>query len=393
MGSGSRLILHLPGGLGVGAEGEACVLFILTSLLNHVAYKKYLAGQKRYLHLCLIVREMIEMQRFLQFCKKLSGFALTILPSVLALLQFFLKINDISDLAQYAILEKIVSFLTPHMWTIIITLSAVFIVSYILSHFLAYHLPVTTGGHLKEFEAEKLKSFYTIRCTREEERYMDNRGSSYYITIRACAENMCDKIADLMAFNFNKEFSVCIKLIDIPSSRITRSANQVNLITFCRGGKDKDSRSECDAKKVPLRENSDFLNIFNGAPHFSTGNLQAYALLQRLPFGERSSYSNTSQNYTKKYLSTIVVPIRLQNRYVTNYYSAEDPHGNQLLGFLCIDCKHRCSPFTIKKMLPYMQAFADNLYLFFDEILQIETERRSSGAGQSPKANIGAYNK
>lgn len=333
------------------------------------------------------------MQRFLQFSKKLSGFALTILPSIFALLKFLLKIDDISDLAQYAPLEKIVSFLTPHMWTIIITLSVVFIVSYILSHFLAYHLPVTTGGHLKGFEAEKLKSFCTIRCTPEKERGMDNRGSSYYIAIRTCAENMCDKIADLMAYNFNKEFSVCIKIIDIPSSRVTRSANQVYLTTFCRGGKDKDSRSEGDARKVPLRENSDFLNIFNGAPHFSTGNLQAYALIQKLPFGDRSSYSNTSLNYTKKYLSTIVVPIRLQNRYVTNYYSVEDQRGNQLLGFLCIDCKHRCSPFTIKKMLPYMQAFADNLYLFFDEILQIETKYRSSGAGQSSKVSSGAYNR
>lgn len=333
------------------------------------------------------------MQRFLQFCKKLSGFALTILPSVFALLQFFLKINDISDLARYAALEKIVSFLTPHIWIIIITLSVVFIVSYILSHFLAYHLPVTTGGHLKEFEAEKLKSFYTIRCTPEEERSMDTRGSSYYIAIRTCAENMCDKIADLMAYNFNKAFSVCIKLIDIPSSRVTESADQVYLTTFCRGGKDKDSRSEWDAKKVPLKENSDFLSIFNGASHFSTGNLQAYALMQKLPLGDRSSYSNTSQNYTKKYLSTIVVPIRLRNHYVTNYYSVEDPHGNQLLGFLCIDCKHRCSPFVIKKMLPYMQAFADNLYLFFDEILQIETKNRSSEAGQSSKADTGAYNR
>lgn len=333
------------------------------------------------------------MQRFLQFCKKISGFALTILPSILALLQFFLKIDDISDLAQYAVLEKIVSFLTPYTWTIIITLSVVFIVSYILSHFLAYHLPVTTGGHLKEFEAEKLKSFYTIRCTPEEERGMDNRGSSYYIAIRACAENMCDKIANLMAFNFNKGFSVCIKLIDISSSRITRSADEVYLTTFCRGGKDKDSRSEWDAKKVPLKENSDFLNIFNGAPYFSTGNLQAYALMQRFPFGDRGSYSNSSQNYTKKYLSTIVVPIRLRNRYVTNYYSAEDPHGNQLLGFLCIDCKHRCSPFTIKKMLPYMQSFADNLYLFFDEILRIETKHRSSITGQSSKAVSANINK
>lgn len=319
------------------------------------------------------------MQRFLLFCKRLSGFALTILPSVFALLQFFLKINDISDLARYAVLEKIVGLLTPHMWTIIITLSAVFIISYLLSHFLAYHLPVTTGGHLKEFEAEKLKSFYTIRCTPKRERSMDSRVSSYYITIRTCAENLCDKIADLMEYNFNKEFSVCIKLIDISSSRVTRSPDQVNLTTFWRGGKDKDSRSELDAKKVPLRENSDFLNIFNGAPHFSTGNLQAYALMQKLPFGDRSSYSNTSQNYTKKYLSTIVVPIRLRNHYVTNYYSLEDSHGNQLLGFLCIDSKHRCSPFTIKKMLPYMQAFADNLYLFFDEILQMETEHRLSG--------------
>lgn len=331
------------------------------------------------------------MQRFLQFCKKISGFALTILPSILALLQFFLKINSISDLAKYAGLSKIVNFLSPHMWTIVITLSVIFIVSYLLSRFFAYHLPVTTGGHLQDFEAEKLRSFYTIRRTPREQREMDNRESAYYIGIRTCAESLCDKIAKLMAFNFNKEFSVCIKLIDVPSSRITRSPDQVNLITFCRGGKDKDSRSDQDGKKVPLMENSDFLNIFNGASHFSTGNLQAYKLMQKLPWGDKKIYTNTSPNYTKKYLSTIVVPIRLRNRLVTNYYCAQDQNGNQLLGFLCIDCKHRCSPFTIKKMLPYMQAFADDLYLFFDEILQVESEHRLYKAQLGPEIERDTY--
>lgn len=334
---------------------------------------------------------MIDMQRFLQFCKKASGFALTILPSIFALLGFFFKINDISDLAKYGSLEKAVNFLTPHMWTIVITLSAVFIISYALSYFFAYHLPVTTGGHLQEFESEKLRSFYTIRRTPEAERDMDNRESAYYLEIRTCAEALCDKIAELMTFNFDKEFSVCIKLIDISSSRITRSQEQVYLTTFCRGGKDKASRSDQDAKKVPLRENSDFLSIFNGAPYFCTGNLQAYELMQKFPFGDKGVYANTSQNYVKKYLSTIVVPIRLRSHLVTNYYCAKDKNENQLLGFLCIDCKHRCSPFTIKKMLPYMQAFADDLYLFFDEILKIESEHHLYKVGLGTKVIRDTY--
>lgn len=284
--------------------------------------------------LYLSILEMIKMQHFLRFCKKLSGFTLTILPSILALLQFFLKINNFSDFAQYPVLNKIVNFFTPYMWVSVITLSGVFIASYLLSHLFVYRLPITTGGHLQEFEAEKLRSFYTIRRTPEKEREMDNRESAYYIEIRRCAEAMCDKIAKLMSFNFDKEFSVCIKLVDVPSSRLTTSPNQVNLITFCRGGKDKDSRSDQDGKKVPLIQNSDFLNIFNGASHFSTGNLQAYELMQKLPWGDKQTYRNSSPNYTKKYLSTIVVPIRLRNQLVTNYYSAKDQNGNQLLGLV-----------------------------------------------------------
>ena len=314
-----------------------------------------------------------------RFSKRITGFILVTFPGILALLIFFLKIDTFEDLANiYPGISGVVEVISTYFWMILLVLSALYIFSSFMLYLAKFGKPVTTGGYLREYESEHLISYSTVRRTPEKERRMYNQSSAYFDAIRKCAVDMCDRIADLLKFNFNKEFSVCIKLIDVPGSRVTRSADQVYLHTFCRGGKDKISRSETDAEKVPLSGNSDFLSIFEGAPYFSSGNLRAYALIKRLQFWDNHLYQNSSRNYIKNYLSTIVVPIKLNNRYVSNSYYTMDHHKNQLFGFLCIDCKSRCPPHVVKKIVPYMQAFADSMYIFFDEILSSEVKNQES---------------
>lgn len=272
------------------------------------------------------------------------------------------------------------------MWTAVGVLASVFSISYILSRISIRKEPITTGGYLREFETEMLQAIQVIRKTPESDRYIENMDSSFYLSIKSRFETLCDRIAQLMNFNFNKDFAVCIKLVDVSSSRTTTSANEVYLRTFCRGGRDKQLRNDIDGAKVALKDNSDFLNIFNGARYFSCGNLFIYRLMKRLSFGMLDLYKNSTKKYGKRYNATVVVPIRLQSNYVTNPYGIWDQKGNQLLGFLCIDCKGRCSPFAIKKMAPYMLAFADNLYLLFDEILVSEARHISNHHNQDAVA-------
>lgn len=312
-----------------------------------------------------------------RFVKRVSGSILVSFPGILALLKFFLKIDTFEDLSsKYPITRPVVIFVSAYFWEILFGLSIAYLVSSFLVFAAKYGKPVTTGGYLREYEAEHLISYSTVRRAPERERRMYNQTSAYFDAIRKCAVDMCDRIADLLKYNFNKEFAVCIKLIDIPGSRVTRSSDQVYLHTFCRGGNNKISRSESDAERVPLIGNSDFYAIFKGAPFFSSGNLRAYALIKRLQFWDDNPYHNSSKDYHKNYLSTVVVPIKLNNRHVANPYYTLDHNKNQLFGFLCIDCKSRCSPYVIKKIVPYMQAFADSLYIFFDEILSSEVKNQ-----------------
>ena len=330
-----------------------------------------------------------------KWSKRASWLFLTVVPSFFAYLEFFGDIDESTHLPKNEIFAKIVSIIQPHFWLASAIFSIVLVVSYAMAYIVIRKQPVTTGGYLKKFEEEKLEAHYTIRRTPQSERSMANRECQYYVTIRKSAEELCDKIAELMKFNFNRDFSVCIKLMDVSSSRVTTSPGQISLLTFCRGGHNKVDRASNDEEAVPLAGNSDFLSIFNGCQYFACTNLSAYVFMQKLPFSKKTPYTNTSEQYKKKqYTSTIVVPIRLQNRCVINYYS-KDSRGDQLLGFLCIDCKRRCSSGTIKKMIPYMQAFADNLYMFFDEILSAEcksvTPRSQPKTSETPQ-NVLANN-
>lgn len=196
---------------------------------------------------------------------------------------------------------------------------------------------------------------------------------TYYSQMRSKAELICNEISLFFDSNFNKNFNVCIKMIDVASSRATKSISEMKVITLCRSGCDKIEREKCDAtEEIYVAKNSDFQSILEkdglkGSSNvFAVNNLWLYCLLQKI---QRNPYKTSSKDFLKKYNSTIVVPIRINSKKLPSDSDFSNANEYQVFGFLCIDYKHRISKRLMKNMLEYEKAFGDLLYIFFNEVL------------------------
>jgi len=196
---------------------------------------------------------------------------------------------------------------------------------------------------------------------------------TYYSQIRSKAQLICDEISSFFDSNFNKYFNICIKMIDVSSSRTTSSISEMKIITLCRSGRDKIERGKYDAtEEIYVRENSDFESILEkdgikGSNNvFAVNNLLLYSFLHRI---QKNPYKTSSVSFWKKYNSTIVVPIRIDSKRLPYDSDFSNANQYQVFGFLCIDYKHRISKKIMFNMLEYEKAFGDLLYIFFNEVL------------------------
>lgn len=197
--------------------------------------------------------------------------------------------------------------------------------------------------------------------------------TTYYSQIKSKAELLCNEISSFFDSNFNKSFNICIKMIDVSSSRSTKSISQMKIITLCRSGCDKIERAKCDAtEEIYVEDNSDFESILKkdgikGSNNvFAVNNLKLYCILQKI-LG--TPYRTSSKDFLKKYNSAIVVPIRINSKKLPCDSEFSSSNKYQVFGFLCIDYKHRIPKRLMKNMIEYEKAFGDLLYIFFNEVL------------------------
>lgn len=322
----------------------------------------------------MLTEHKVAIRKVVLTVKRATGFLLTTMP----LAHFLFGIDTIQDLKAHPFLGDAVNFALTYRWVILGLISLLFFATYIVSYSVAYHDPISTGGHLKAYERTKMEKIYSLRHLLSE-KSGSTADWSLVDQIKEYAQDICDCIVELMNYNFDKSFSVCVKLVEIKSSKSTTSPEQIQLTTFCRSGEHRVDRSEHDSKPIPLQDNSDFLWIFEGADCFCCGHLWWYTvwhnkILDFLGLGESKKYYSTTEKYWKRYLSTVVVPIKLKNDFVQNKFVKNNKRQDQLIGFLCIDYKKRLSNSVLHKMLPYMVAFADGFYSFFDEFITAQIE-------------------
>lgn len=235
-----------------------------------------------------------------------------------------------------------------------------------------------TGEAFHDFQHNFRNVVYELKKENQKNKINHIDHDTYYTNIRSKAENICNEISMFFDNCFGKKFNICIKMIDVSSSRVTDSLEQVKIITLCRSGINRVERGQFDAtEQIFVLENTDFTSILkkNGDEGsnnvFATNNLVLYCLLRKI-MGK--PYKTSSSDYLKKYHSTIVVPIRIdEKRLPADMSTSRVLNQYQVFGFLCIDYRYRISKRLMKNILEYQKAFGDLLYLFFGEVLYGDT--------------------
>lgn len=197
--------------------------------------------------------------------------------------------------------------------------------------------------------------------------------------------NLCNKIESMLTTLFNKPTCACIKTINIDDLYNT-DYNQWKISTFVRGDnaqKSKESienRTRNDGNPILINENSDFKIIVKGYVDFYTcPNMDN--IREKFLQSYNVEYCNSRKDFQNYYNSTIVVPIRIQTKYLKNREKS-NCGSIHLLGFLCIDTFETFNDsqelLLFKIGTEYTKALADSMYSCFDTYFAKYTELQNN---------------
>ena len=158
----------------------------------------------------------------------------------------------------------------------------------------------------------------------------------YYEFVKDKSYFFCERICEFLKLKYNKDFSVCIKMIDGDGENTT----DVNVYTLCRAGVAKESRSRYDNTHneanqnedhvfIRVSENSDFESLLSNSEENETTSVFACSNLVMLNILSKIFpivYKNSTPNFLKYYKSTVVVPIRIERKYIKSSPNAYDMH-------------------------------------------------------------------
>ncbi len=295
------------------------------------------------------------------------------LMSYISFFQFLFNVDTVDELIK----GRILWFVDKKYNGIIISgvLIAIWCICSIIIYFQDNSNQEKSGKAFHEMQHQLRNVLFDLRKENSEieKQGMNISYTIYYSQICLKAQLICDEVSSFFDSNFGKKFNICIKMIDVSSSRTTSSISQMRITTLCRSGCDKIERSKFDTtEKIFVHQNSDFESILDkdGAKGsntvFTANNLRLYCFLHRI-LG--TPYKTSSTNFLKKYNSTIVVPIRINAKKLPTNSDFSHMNQYQVFGFLCIDYKHRISKRLMMNILEYSKAFGDLLYIFFNEVL------------------------
>ncbi len=293
-------------------------------------------------------------------CKRLCGIVL----GIITLLSFFFQIDSLNQFLQNTFVNKIISF--PYFSSIMLALTAVLIIVFIVSSII-----------VKEKESEESKLFHRFFHKLRDERFSitqitQNDLTQYNGLVKTFSEEFCTIISDYLKAKYGKDFRVCIKMIDIGSSSTTTSVNEMTVYTLARRNDDLHHDQPNDGH-VRVSEDTSYSRILasgdkGGLKYFACRNLIMYTFFCLI---KGNHYLPPLKSFIKRYKSTVVVPIRIDSKNLSDNhkYGTRKFIGFQVFGFLCLDYKHIMSKKLTTDLSLELRAFADALYLFFDEVL------------------------
>jgi hypothetical protein len=213
------------------------------------------------------------------------------------------------------------------------------------------------------------------KAIRDDFYYLRQQGKQRLLTEEQLIRNAkatCGRCVDLIAHALTtsaiENVSVCIKYFPQdyhPRNVAKLPLEDYHVKTLCRSHNTVAERSNDEGQALArIGDNTDFRLITKEQrPYFLAEDLHEFDRISRKAGFE--PYQNSNLDWEKYYLSTIVVPIRIENRLVGTASS-----GYDLLGFLCVDSLS-ISAFResdAQTYVNFLQSFAHLLYPYFERI-------------------------
>ena len=314
-------------------------------------------------------------RRILEFLVRLPAILLGSLP----ILKFIYNIDWVKDLER---LPQFLNFINKvGIFNIFGFVGAIYVIAKICLYFIDRGEDQTASKEVHQFFHE-LRNNIADYSNIDKNIYVNSNDGieHFYKFVRQTSESLCGNVYNFLKAYTNKEFSVCIKMIDPTSSRSSSSKNEITIETLCRAGKNKTSRESGDViEKIYLKDNTDFKMIFDSDGSestnvFATHNLPFY-IAQKWFTG--SPYKTSTDRPLKKYWSTIVVPIRIENKHISSG-RRKDGTLYTLVAYLCIDYRWFLRRYEVKKLKNYLKAMGDSLYPFFEQVMFVDEHIRKN---------------
>lgn len=177
-------------------------------------------------------------------------------------------------------------------------------------------------------------------------------------------ENICNY---LDKFSTHK-FHVCIKTLKFYTNTPCKTRDKIEKLsveTLVRCGNNIDKRKSESQITHLVNDNTDFSSVLfdQKCNIFSCSNLLVHNLISKI-LNPSQQYKNSDENYYKKYLTNIVVPIRIHKKFFKTNNAKKYVLYNDYItvGFLCIDCRWPISRALRKEINGVAKAIADSLF-------------------------------
>lgn len=183
--------------------------------------------------------------------------------------------------------------------------------------------------------------------------------------IKDSLRSLLDSLEHIMEIDTGREVAACIKLI-LPSEE-ELDLDNARVQTFVRSTKSTPSRSVNDVNRSRpdlIKDNTDFSQIFTeDLDAFYQGDLIEYE--KKLAAVQRH-YMNTHIDWRDHYRGTIVVPIRIQHRFL---HFTKKNNSYQVIGFLCVDSMFTDAflPRQERENTAFLQAYASLAYILLNK--------------------------
>lgn len=195
-------------------------------------------------------------------------------------------------------------------------------------------------------------------------------------------ESLCNQIAQYFKTFFSADFCVCIKLIDTDTIDNTDFGNW-RLKTIARDSNSPVERAALDATECYIKNKSDYYVIVSpkyADNFFASKNLTNIEKEFLLKY--KIEFKTNRKDYLKFYKSSMVLPIRIETKYVSKHLNMDHNSTHHILGFLCIDSKKTFDSdkdsFLFDAGIEAAKSYADSLYHLFENYLIKMIEKKEN---------------